>query len=95
MCSCSSRYLGTWVSLHEESPKDDDGNVVQGDTVILSHVKNSLVRLPTGKLAVIDGLEDYIVVDEEDVLFIYPKSKEQAIKQVTKEVEAKTGARYL
>ncbi len=87
--------LGTWVSLHEESPKDGGGNMVQGDNVILSNVKNSLVRLPVGKLAVIDGLEDYIVVDEEDVLFIYPKSKEQAIKQVTKEVEAKTGARYL
>ncbi len=86
--------LGTWVSLHEESPKDEAGNVVQGDTVILTQVKNSLVRLPTGKLAVIDGLEDYIVVDEGNVLLIFPKAKEQDIKAVTVVVEKHWSGKY-
>ena len=87
--------LGTWVSLYEESPKDEAGNLVQADTTILSNVKNSLVRLPAGKLAVIDGLSDYIVVDEDDVLLIYPKSKEQAIKNVTSEIKATGGDKFL
>lgn len=81
--------LGTWVSLHEESEKDEAGNVVQTETSLLTNVKNSLVRTPAGKLVVIDGLEDYIVVDEGNMLLIWPKSKEQGIKAVTVEVEKK------
>ncbi len=86
--------LGTWVSLYEESPKDNNGNVVQSDTVLLTNVKNSLVRLPEGKLAVIDGLEEYIVIDEGDVLLIYPKAKEQDIKSVTGAVEKKWRGKF-
>jgi len=51
--------------------------------------------LPKGKLAVIKGLEDYIIIDEGDVLLIYPKSEEQEIKQVRKEIEAQFGDEYL
>ena len=36
---------------------------------------------------VIDGLKDYIVVEKDDVLMIYPKSKEQDIKQIVKKVK--------
>lgn len=86
--------LGTWVSLHEESPKDEAGNVVQASAALLSHVKNCLIRLPKGKLAVIDGLDNYIVVDEGDVLLIYPKAKEQEIKGVTKELELKWPGKF-
>ncbi len=46
-------------------------------------------------MAVLRGLEGYIVVDEGDVLMIYPKSKEQEIKNVTKSVKENTGDRYL
>ncbi|MBI1223998.1 MAG: mannose-1-phosphate guanylyltransferase [Bacteroidetes bacterium] len=81
--------LGTWVSLHEESQRDSHGNTVQTTTAMLSNVKNSLVRLPTGKLAVIDGLDNFIIVDEGNVLLIYPKLKEQTIKEVTSAVEKK------
>jgi len=86
--------LGTWVSLYEESEKDMDGNVVQTKTTQLTNVKNCLVRSPKDKLVVIDGLEDYIVVDEANVLLIYPKSKEQSIKSVTMEVEKKWFGEY-
>lgn len=86
--------LGTWVSLHEESHKDMNGNVVQSNTTLLSNTSNSLVRLPEGKLGVIDGLEDYIVVDEGNVLLIFPKAKEQAIKSVTTEVQKKWEGKF-
>jgi mannose-1-phosphate guanylyltransferase len=75
--------LGTWVSLHEESAKDNELNMVQSSAFILSNVKNSLIRTPADKLVVIDGLENYIVVDEGNVLLIYPKEKEQDIKTIT------------
>ncbi|MCB9036114.1 MAG: mannose-1-phosphate guanylyltransferase [Lewinellaceae bacterium] len=78
--------LGTWGSLHAESDKDEAGNVLQGE-VMAYGVKDSLVRLPKGKLAVLGGLEDYIVVDEGDVLLVWPKSREQEVKKITGEIE--------
>ncbi len=87
--------LGTWGSLHAESKKDADNNVILAEKVILAEAKNNMIRLPKGKLAVIKGLEDFIIIDEGDVLLIYPKSEEQEIKQVRKEIENKIGEEYL
>lgn len=81
--------LGTWGSLFAESDKDEQGNVVNGDAVFLEEVSNSLVRMPKGKLLVAKGLDDYIIVDEGDVLMIYPKSKEQEVKAVTQMLKEK------
>ncbi len=87
--------LGTWVSLHTEGSQDDVGNVVQGGDAILQEVSGSLIRLPEGKLAVVRGVENFIVVDEGDVLLIWPKDKEQEIKEVAKLVREKTGRQFL
>ena len=87
--------LGTWASLHHECPKDKNGNVLQGDHILASDVRDSLVRAPKGKLVVIKDLNNYIVVDEPDVLLIYPKSKEQEIKQVTVRVKELFGDTFL
>jgi mannose-1-phosphate guanylyltransferase len=43
---------------------------------------------------VIGGLNDYIVVDETDVLLIYPKNKEQEVKPLLKGIEEKFGTRF-
>ena len=86
--------LGTWASLHAESEKSEAGNVVNGDRVVLDNVQNCLIRLPKGKLAVLRDLEDYIIVDEEDVLLVYPKSKEQQIKAVTNEIKTKYDGQF-
>ncbi len=87
--------LGTWGSLHEESPRDTDGNAINGDHVMLYDVKNTLIRVPKNKLTVIKDLEDYIVVDEDDILMIVPKSKEQEIKTITKDVGKQKGDFYV
>lgn len=79
--------LGTWASLHAECPKDEEGNVMQGDRIHAFNVKNSLVRVPKDKLVVMGGLEDYIIVDEGDILLIWPKSREQEIKEVVKKIQ--------
>ena len=78
--------LGTWNSVYEERPQDDSGNVIDGN-VIAPDTTGSLIRMPNGKLAVIRGLEDYIVVDDRDVLLIWPRSEEQAIKQIRDKVD--------
>jgi mannose-1-phosphate guanylyltransferase len=80
--------LGTWASLHAESPKDEHNNALQGTNVHLYDTKNSLVRVPKDKLVVLGGLEDYIVVDEGDILLIWPKSREQDIKGVVNSLKS-------
>ena len=75
--------LGTWGSLHEKLDKDANNNTVVNATVILENASNNIIRSEAKKLVVIDGLDDYIIVDNENVLLIYPKSKEQDIKRIT------------
>jgi mannose-1-phosphate guanylyltransferase len=87
--------LGTWASLYEECPKDEQGNVLQGDHILALDVADCLVRTPKGKLVVLKDLRDYIIVDEGDALLVYPKSKEQEIKQVTGLVKERFGGKYL
>ncbi len=86
--------LGTWASLHAEYPKDENGNALQGNVIALD-THDTLVRIPEGKLAVIKDLHDYIIVDTPDALLIYPKSKEQEVKQVTTLVKEKLGGKHL
>lgn len=75
--------LGTWGSLHEKLAKDDFNNAVVNATVILENASNNIIRTDSKKLIIIDGLDDFIIVDKDDVLLIYPKSKEQDIKRIT------------
>jgi mannose-1-phosphate guanylyltransferase len=71
--------LGTWNSLYSYREKDADGNVADG-RLVLEDTKDCFIRTGEGKLTIIRGLEDFIVVDEKDVLLIYPKHREQEIK---------------
>ena len=74
--------LGTWNALYDLSDKSAAGNVTLTDRHVLEDTAGSLIRIPEGKTVVVKGLEDYIIVDESDVLLIWPKSDEQAIKAV-------------
>lgn len=75
--------LGTWGQLHEKLDKDGQNNAVVNATVILENASNNIIRADGKKLIIVDGLDDFIIVDREDVLMIYPKSKEQDIKRIT------------
>ncbi|WP_134346117.1 mannose-1-phosphate guanylyltransferase [Flavobacterium psychrophilum] len=79
--------LGTWGSLHEKLDKDENNNAVVNAKVLLENSSNNIVRSDADKLIVIDGLHDYIIVDKEGILLIYPKSKEQDIKSIVKKLE--------
>lgn len=79
--------LGTWGSLHEKLDKDENNNAVINAIVVLENAANNIIRTASKKLIVIDGLNDYIIVDKEDVLLIYPKGKEQDIKKIVSKIE--------
>ena len=81
--------LGSWGSLHEKTPKDGFQNAVINARVLLKEAENNIIRTEGAKFVVIDGLKDYIIVDRDDVLLIYPKAKEQNIKEIVNEVKSK------
>ncbi len=72
--------LGTWKSLYDISDKDELGNVVEGDALVYD-TKNSIIKSGSGKLIAVKGLDNYIVVENEDVIMICPKDSEQEVKQ--------------
>jgi len=86
--------LGTWASLHAVGEKDTFNNMVNLERIHLNETSNCIIHLPKDKAAVIRGLDNYIVVDDGEVLLIYPKSDEQEIKQVAKKMVDLHGKRY-
>ena len=87
--------LGTWNSAYENMKKDKSENAITNDNVISFDSKNCVVHSSAKKLLVLQGLEDYIVVDTDDVLLICKKEKEQEIKEYVAEVKRKKGDLYL
>jgi mannose-1-phosphate guanylyltransferase len=79
--------LGTWGSLHDKLEKDEQNNAIVNATVILENASNNIIRTEGKKVVVIDGLNDYIVVDQGNTLLIYPKSKEQDIKTIVQSIK--------
>jgi len=79
--------LGTWGSLHEKLDKDANNNAVVNATVLLQNSSNNIVSTAKNKMVIIDGLEDFIIVDKDNVLLIYPKSKEQEIKGIVSQLK--------
>ena len=94
-CDIGWSDLGTWNSLYDQSDKDDQQNAVLGKTIHLEDTRTSLVRSEPEKLVVIKGLEDYIIVDTDDCLLIYPKSDEQSIRQLKEILKEKGLDKYL
>ena len=79
--------LGTWGSLYDKLEKDVNKNAVVNAKVLNEDSERNMILTTKEKLVVIDGLKDYIIVDKDEVLMIYPKSKEQDIKQVVAKVK--------
>ncbi|WP_430813883.1 mannose-1-phosphate guanylyltransferase [Carboxylicivirga sp. RSCT41] len=83
--------LGTWTSLHENSERSMDNNAVLSGKVLLYDTEDSVVHLPKGTTAVIQGLKDYIVVQSDKALLICPKTNEQQIRQFTTDLKTEFG----
>lgn len=73
--------LGTWGSLYELSGKDTTKNAVIGDSIRMIDSENCIVSVPNGKRCILEGLDGYIVVDNNKSLLICKKENEQHIKE--------------
>ena len=87
--------LGTWASAYENLEKDYLENAVAGDNVMIIDATKNMIHADNKKLVLIQGLDDFIVVDTKDVLLICRKDKEQEIKEYVAEVKRNKGDRFL
>lgn len=95
-CSFGWADLGTWHSIYETMRKGEEDNVVVNSNVIIDDSRNNIIRLPKGKLAVINGLDGFIVAEEGDVLLICKKEDSSAlIRKYVNEVRMKKGDEFV
>ncbi len=87
--------LGTWSSLYEHTPVDNKGNAVVTGNVFSYENKGNIINISEGKVAVLQGLKDYIIVDSDDVLLVVKKEEEQNIKQYLEDVRKSTKEKFL
>jgi len=87
--------LGTWGSLFAQLKKDSENNAVIGKHVVLYNSADNMISAPKEKLVVVDGLDEFIVIDTPDALLICPKSNEQKIKQIVNDLKVSKNERYV
>ncbi len=86
--------LGTWESVYQLSEKDYFENVVYGEDVMIIDAQNCLIKAKDGKLVLVQGLKDSLVIDTDNVLLICNKDKEQEIKNYLQEVKKTKGSDF-
>jgi mannose-1-phosphate guanylyltransferase len=87
--------LGTWGSLYENKEKDENGNVVSGPNVLSYDISNCIVNMPGDKIAVLQGLDGFIVVESNNTLLICRREDEQQIRQFVNDVQLKNGPQFV
>ena len=87
--------LGTWGALYENRTKNEDKNVLSSENILTYDTHNCIIELPNNKLAVIQGLDDYIIVEYDGTLLVCKKSDEQMIKQFVTDVQTLKGDDYV
>lgn len=95
-CDFGWADIGTWHAIYESMLKTNDDNVVLDSEVIMEDCKNNIICLPKGHIGVINGLEGYIVAEQNDILLICPKEDSSAlIRKYVNEVGIKYGDKFV
>jgi len=87
--------LGTWGSLFDIRPKDEHKNAIVGKNVIAFNTKNCIVNMPGDKLVVLQGMDDFIVVEDDGILLICRKEDEQHIREIVNTVKIEKGDQFV
>ena len=99
MCVITATFdwndLGTWGSLYAKLANDSNENAVVNARLLSSDSKGNMIKTDSNKIVVVDGLNDYIIVEENEILLIFPKSKEQDIKQLRQNVKDTFGENHI
>ncbi|BCS85026.1 mannose-1-phosphate guanylyltransferase [Prevotella herbatica] len=95
-CDFGWADLGTWHGIYESMQKSENDNVVINSDVILENSHSNVIKLPKDKLAVINGLDGYIVAEKDNVLLICKKEDSSAlVRKYVTEVQMKKGDKFI
>ncbi|TJY36514.1 mannose-1-phosphate guanylyltransferase [Pontimicrobium aquaticum] len=87
--------LGTWGSLYDKIDEGKGNNAVVNARLLSMDSCGNMIYSEKEKIVVIEDLKDFIIVDKDEVLLIFPKEKEQDIKALRKNVSDKFGNKYV
>lgn len=87
--------IGTWNALYGVMPKTAEGNVVVDSRAMFYDTNGCIVKLPAGKIAVIQGLENYVVADEGNVLVICRKDDQASMRKFVNDVQMNAGDEFV
>ena len=87
--------LGTWTSLYENRDRDKLRNATVGNLVKLYNAKGNMIHIEGEKAVVIDGLDNYIVVDTEAALLICPLESDQDVKKYVNDLKLSKGENFV
>jgi mannose-1-phosphate guanylyltransferase/mannose-6-phosphate isomerase len=72
--------VGSWASLFDALPADEDGNVLKGD--VLVHDTHDCYVHSTSRLVTAVGLDDHVIVETKDAVLVAPKERVQDVKEL-------------
>jgi mannose-1-phosphate guanylyltransferase len=87
--------LGTWGSLFDIRLKDENKNAIVGKNVMVFDSKNCVVNMPEDKLVVLQGLDNYIVVEDDNILLVCRKQDEQQLREIVNTVKLEKGEQFI
>ena len=95
-CNFGWADLGTWHAIYECMQKGQEDNVIIDSEVLLENCCNNIIKLPKGKVGVLNGLDGFIVAEQDNVLMICKKGDSSAlVKKYANEVGIKYGEDYI
>lgn len=96
VCRFGWADIGTWHGVYEAMSKCDGDNVALDTEVMLDEARNNIIKLPKGRLAVVSGLDGFIVAEQGNVLLICRKEDSSAlVRKLSNELQLKKGDEYV
>ena len=95
LCHFGWTDLGTWHSIYEAMPKDYENNVLMKGKVMTYDCKDCIVKMPDNKIAILQGLDDYVVVDDNNILVVCKKEDRGAIRKFVNDVRINIGEDFV
>ena len=87
--------LGTWGSLFAFLPKNEENNAITGANVLMYDSTNNLIKMPNEKLVVLQGLDGYVAVENDNILLVCKKDEEKRLRDIINDIRLNKGKTYL
>lgn len=83
--------VGSWKNYYDLQQKDRNGNVVRDSRTMLYASKDNLVRVSEGKIAIVHGLEGYMLVENDKILLLCKKDDPTLVRRIMNDAQMMFG----